>query len=236
MPFGVVGIVSPWNYPFAIPFSEVVMALLAGNAVVLKVATQTQMVGRWLERAVQAAGLPDGLFAYVNLPGAQAGDAILEAGIDKLFFTGSVAVGKQLMAKAAATLTPVVLELGGNDPMLVCPDADLDRAAAGAVWAGLQNAGQSCGGVERIYVHRDVYGPFLDRLGAIVRALRVGRDTDFGVDIGAMTTASSSRRCAATSTRPSPGAPPSTPSRRAPRARGCSCRPWCSPTSPTTCW
>lgn len=188
VPFGVVGIVSPWNYPFAIPFSEVVMALLAGNAVVLKVATQTQMVGRWLERAVQAAGLPEGLVAYVNLPGAQAGDAILAAGIDKLFFTGSVAVGKQLMAKAAATLTPVVLELGGNDPMLVCPDADLDRAAAGAAWAGLQNAGQSCGGVERIYVHRDVYGPFLDRLGAIVRALRVGRDTGFDVDIGAMTT------------------------------------------------
>ena len=90
VPFGVVGIVSPWNYPFAIPFSEVVMALLAGNAVVLKVATQTQMVGRWLERAVQAAGLPEGIFAYVNLPGAQAGDAILAAGIDKLFFTGSV--------------------------------------------------------------------------------------------------------------------------------------------------
>lgn len=188
-PYGVVGIVSPWNYPLAIPFSEVVMALLAGNAVVLKVATQTQMVGRALEAAVATAGLPPGLFAHVNLPGAAAGDALLSAGVDKLFFTGSVAVGKTLMRQAADTLTPLVLELGGNDPMLVCPDADLDRAAAGAAWAGFQNAGQSCGGVERIYVHRAVAEPFLERLGEITRSLRVGADTDGNVDVGAMTTA-----------------------------------------------
>ena len=92
------------------------------------------------------------------------------------------------MRKAADTLTPLVLELGGNDAMLVCADADLDRAAAGACWAGMQNAGQSCGGVERIYVHRAVYQPFLEKLGARVRALRVGPDVDFEVDMGAMTT------------------------------------------------
>ena len=189
-PFGVIGIISPWNYPFAIPFSEVVMALLAGNALVLKVATQTQMVGRELQLALDAAGLPSGLFAYVNLPGAQAGDALLAAGIDKLFFTGSVTVGKTLMAKAAQTLTPVSLELGGNDAMLVCPNADIDRAAAGATWAAFQNAGQSCAGVERIYVHRDVYKPFLEALAKRVRALRVGLDTDFNVDIGSLTTRS----------------------------------------------
>lgn len=188
VPFGVVAIVSPWNYPFAIPFSEVVMGLMAGNAVILKAATQTQLVGRALERAVLAANLPDGVFTYLNLPGRLAGDALLEAGIDKMFFTGSVPVGKQLMRKAADTLTPLVLELGGNDAMLVCPDADLDRAAAGACWAGMQNAGQSCGGVERIYVHRAVYQPFLDKLAARVRALRVGPDVDFEVDMGAMTT------------------------------------------------
>ncbi len=193
VPFGVVGIISPWNYPFAIPFSEVVMALAAGNAVLLKTATQTQLVGRALEHAVLAGGLPDGLFAHLNLPGRIAGDALLEAGIDKLFFTGSVPVGKQLMAKASETLTPLVLELGGNDPMLVCEDADLDRAAGGAAWAGMQNAGQSCGGVERIYVHAAVYEPFLERLGAQVRALRVGPDQGFDVDIGAMTTASQMR-------------------------------------------
>ncbi len=188
VPYGVVAIISPWNYPFAIPFSEVVMGLLAGNAVILKAATQTQLVGRALERAVQAADLPEGVFTYLNLPGRLAGDAILEAGVDKLFFTGSVPVGKQLMRKAADTLTPLVLELGGNDAMLVCPDADLDRAAAGACWAGMQNAGQSCGGVERIYVHRDVYQTFIDKLAEKVRALRVGVDVDFNVDMGAMTT------------------------------------------------
>jgi acyl-CoA reductase-like NAD-dependent aldehyde dehydrogenase len=190
VPFGVVGIISPWNYPFAIPFSEVVMALLAGNGVVLKVATQTQMVGRALESLFQEADLPDGLFAHVNLPGRLAGDAFLEGGVNKLFFTGSVPVGKQLMAKAAETLTPVVLELGGNDPMLVCPDANLDRAAGGAVWAGMHNAGQSCGGVERIYVHADVYDAFLDRLGELVKSLRIGPDDgNDDVDIGAVTTA-----------------------------------------------
>lgn len=188
VPYGVVAIISPWNYPFAIPFSEVVMGLLAGNAIILKAATQTQMVGRALESAVRAADLPEGVFTYLNLPGRLAGDAILEAGVDKLFFTGSVPVGKQLMKKAADTLTPVVLELGGNDAMLVCPDADLDRAAAGACWAGMQNAGQSCGGVERIYVHRDVYQAFIDKLGDKVRALRVGPDVDHEVDMGAMTT------------------------------------------------
>ncbi|MBL8717460.1 MAG: aldehyde dehydrogenase family protein [Myxococcales bacterium] len=188
VPYGVVAIVSPWNYPFAIPFSEVVMGLLAGNAVILKAATQTQLVGRALEKAVLAADLPAGVFTYLNLPGRLAGDAILEAGVDKLFFTGSVPVGKQLMKKAADSLTPLVLELGGNDAMLVCADADLDRASAGACWAGMQNAGQSCGGVERIYVHRAVYQPFLERLGERVRALRVGVDVDFEVDMGAMTT------------------------------------------------
>ena len=187
-PWGVVGVISPWNFPFSIPFSEVVMALLAGNAVVLKVASQTQMVGRALEACFQRAGLPDGLFSYVNLPGSLAGDAFLEGGINKIFFTGSVAVGKQLAAKAAETLTPLCLELGGNDPMLVCPDADLQRAAGGLVWAGFTNCGQCCAGVQRVYVHRDIYPQFLDDLRKRVSALRVGRDTNVDADLGAMTT------------------------------------------------
>jgi succinate-semialdehyde dehydrogenase/glutarate-semialdehyde dehydrogenase len=192
VPWGVVGVISPWNFPFSIPFSEVVMALLAGNAVVLKVASQTQMVSRALEACFLQAGLPEGLFTYVNVPGRLAGDAFLEGGINKIFFTGSVAVGKQLAAKAAETLTPLCLELGGNDPMLVCPDADLQRVAGGLVWAGFTNCGQCCAGVERVYVHRDVYPQFLDELRKRVSALRVGRDTDFHVDLGAMTTATQS--------------------------------------------
>ena len=190
VPWGVVAIVSPWNYPFTIPFSEIVMALMAGNGVVLKVASQTQMVGRAMERAFEAANMPKGLFSYVNLPGRMAGDALLEAQVDKLFFTGSVGVGKELMEKAAKTLTPVSLELGGNDPMLVCPDAHIERAASGALWAGYSNAGQSCGAVERVYVHADVYQSFVNTLAEKVRALRTGPDTDYEVDMGAMTTTS----------------------------------------------
>lgn len=188
VPFGVIGIISPWNYPFGIPFSEVVMGLLAGNAVILKTASETQMVGRRLEEAFVAAGLPHGVFSYVNLPGRVAGEAFLRGGVDKLFFTGSVPVGKKLMALAAESLTPVSLELGGNDAMLVCPDADLERASAGAVWAGLSNCGQSCGGVERVYVHRAVYGHFMELLKKRVEALRIGQDLNHDVELGAMTT------------------------------------------------
>jgi len=193
VPYGVIGVISPWNYPFNIPFAEVVMGLLAGNAVVLKTATQTQMVGRFIEKCFQAADLPGGIFNFVNLPGRLAGSAFIQNGVDKLFFTGSVAVGKQLMREASETLTPLVLELGGNDAMLVCKDADLHRAASGAVWAGLSNCGQSCGGIERIYVHEAVYESFLSRLKTKVEALRVGMDADFDKDhfdkdLGVMTT------------------------------------------------
>ncbi len=188
IPFGVVGIISPWNYPFAIPFSEIIMALLAGNAVLFKAASETQLVGDALRRCVDAADLPKDVFTYITMPGSQAGDAFLDSGIDKLFFTGSVPVGKYLMKKASELLIPCMLELGGNDPMIVCEDADLKRAAAGAVWAGMQNAGQSCGGVERVYVHRKVYDEFLRLLKIRVESLRIGNGSDFNTDIGAMTT------------------------------------------------
>jgi acyl-CoA reductase-like NAD-dependent aldehyde dehydrogenase len=188
MPYGVVGVISPWNYPFSIPFSEVVMALLAGNAVVVKTASATQWVGRILAECFLAAELPRGIFNYVNIPGRFAGSAFLKNGIDKLFFTGSVAVGKQLMAEAGESLTPLVLELGGNDAMVVCEDADLFRATSGAVWAGFQNSGQSCGGVERVYVHEKVYQSFLQLLKTKTEALRVGYGEDFNLDMGVMTT------------------------------------------------
>jgi len=189
VPYGVVGIISPWNYPFAIPFSEVIMALLAGNAVILKTASQTQRAGRILEQSILAAGLPKGIFQYINLPGRLAGDGFLENGIDKLFFTGSTQTGKYLMRKAAETLTPLVLELGGNDAMLVCEDASLQRTVAGAIWGAFSNAGQSCAAIERIYVHEAIYDTFLEMLKAGVEGLRIGIDQDFEVDIGAMTTA-----------------------------------------------
>ncbi len=188
VPFGVVGIISPWNYPFAIPFAEVIMALLAGNAVIFKAASETQVVGHALNRCIYAAGLPAGVFNYINMPGKIAGDAFLDAGVNKLFFTGSVSVGKYLMAKAAQTLTPVSLELGGNDAMIVCGDADLKRAASGAIWAGFSNSGQSCGGVERIYVQRRVYDDFLRYMKQGIEKMTIGPDADFGADMGAMCT------------------------------------------------
>lgn len=188
VPYGVVGIISPWNYPFTIPFSEVVMALLAGNSVILKTATETQLTGLKLKEIFDSAGLPGGVFNYINLPGRETGDLLLENRIDKLFFTGSVAAGKYLMKKAADTLTPLVLELGGNDPMIVCEDADPYRAAMGALWAGFQNAGQSCGGIERIYVHEKIYTPFMDILKEKITGLKIGIGSDYDSQMGCVTT------------------------------------------------
>ncbi|MDX1755523.1 MAG: aldehyde dehydrogenase family protein [Marinobacter sp.] len=188
-PLGVVGIISPWNYPLSIPFGEIVMGLMAGNAILLKVAAATPLVGKAIEDIVAAGDLPEGLFAHIVGSGGKVSSAMFENGIDKLFFTGSVPAGKQLMAQAAETLTPVSLELGGKDPMIVLEDADLERAANGAAWAGYQNAGQSCGGVERIYVHQAVYQKFVDLLADKTRELRHGVPNDHcGVDLGSMTT------------------------------------------------
>ncbi|HSC46640.1 MAG TPA: aldehyde dehydrogenase family protein [Gammaproteobacteria bacterium] len=181
LPHGVVGIISPWNYPLGIPMHEIVPALLAGNTVLFKTSPETLPVGEWIAELWSRAQLPPGVFQHLNMDGPLCGDLFLEdAGVDKLFFTGSVRVGKQLMAKAAATLKPLSLELGGKDAMIVCADADLERAAGGAVWAGLSNAGQSCAGVERLYVHQDIYGPFMALLKEKVEALRMGTHLDVG--------------------------------------------------------
>jgi len=181
LPHGVVGIISPWNYPLGIPMHEIVPALLAGNTVVFKTSPETLPVGDWIAQLWHRAGLPPGVFQHLNVDGPLCGDLFLEdGGVDKLFFTGSVRVGKLLMGKAAQTLKPLSLELGGKDAMIVCADADLERAAGGAVWAGLSNAGQSCAGVERLYVHQDVYAPFMALLKEKVEALRMGTDLDVG--------------------------------------------------------
>jgi succinate-semialdehyde dehydrogenase/glutarate-semialdehyde dehydrogenase len=183
-PWGVVGIISPWNYPFAIPFSEVVMALLAGNAVILKVAGSSAAVGRLLAELFSAAELPPAIFTQVEIPGREAGPAFVN-GVDKLFFTGSTAVGRELMALAAPRLLPLVLELGGADAAIVRADADLDRAAAGILWAAYSNSGQSCGGAQRILVQRPVYDAFVSKFCALVSGLRPGWGED--ADLGPMT-------------------------------------------------
>jgi len=184
VPYGVVGIITPWNYPFSIPFHEVLTALLAGNGVILKVATQVQPVGELLSEMMRDSGFPEGLFHLLHLPGSAAGGAFLGSGIGKLFFTGSGDVGKLLMEEAGRRLIPVNLELGGNDAMIVLADANLRRAAAGAAWAGFANCGQSCGGVQRIFVERAVYGRFLELLKAETEGLRLCSDHAGEADIG----------------------------------------------------
>jgi len=187
-PFGVVGIISPWNYPVGIPMHEVLAALLAGNGVLLKVATQAQPAGEQIAEMLSSIDLPDGLFTLLHLPGPVAGDALLDAGVDRLCFTGSTRVGRELAEKAGARLIPIGLELGGNDAMIVLSDAPLDRAVSGAIWAGLSNAGQSCSAVERIYVVDDVYDEFARLLRSRIGKLRSGFDETGNIDLGSLTT------------------------------------------------
>ena len=175
-PWGVVGIISPWNYPFSIPFSEVIMALLAGNAVILKTATLTPGSGRVIAKILEDANLPEGLFTNVEIPGKDAGSAFINGGIDKLFFTGSTAVGKKLMVLAAERLLPMTLELGGADAAIICKDADINRAASGIIWGAFSNAGQACGGVQRVFVHKDKYNEFIKVIKEKVEALRPGKE------------------------------------------------------------
>lgn len=189
LPLGLVGIISPWNYPLSIPFGEVIMGLMAGNAIMLKVAAATPLVGQVIDDIVAAGELPEGLFTHVVGSGGAVSTAMFERRFDKVFFTGSVPTGKQLMAQAAPTLTPLSLELGGKDPMVVLEDADLERATNGAIWGGFQNAGQTCAGIERVYVHANIYDDFMALMKAKTSALRHGLGTTPGhADIGSMTT------------------------------------------------
>ncbi len=186
---GLVGIISPWNYPLAIPFGEIVMGLMAGNALLVKTSYEvTPRVGKLIEEIIRSVKLPESLVTIVEAPGAEFADALFANHIDKIFFTGSVRVGKELMRKASATLTPLSLELGGKDPMLVLEDADLEQATNGAAWGGYQNAGQTCAGIERIYVHEKVYEPFIELLAKKTKALTHGHYSDINTEIGALST------------------------------------------------
>ena len=187
IPLGVVAVISPWNYPFTIPFGEIIMGLMAGNAVLLKVASNVSCIGRLIEKVISHAGLPKGLFQLIEGSGSDVSQFFFENKIDKIFFTGSVPVGKELMAKASETLTPLSLELGGNDPVIVLEDADLERASNGVCWGAFQNAGQTCGGVERVYVHEKIYDQFLDLVVRKTKALRHGTSSDHLVDMGGLT-------------------------------------------------
>ncbi|MBC8031930.1 MAG: aldehyde dehydrogenase family protein [Pyrinomonadaceae bacterium] len=185
-PLGVIGIISPWNFPLATPADEIVMALMAGNAVVLKPSELTPLIALKIGEIFDRAGLPAGLLEILTGDGTT-GAALIDARVDKIMFTGSVATGKRVAEAAAKYLTPVVLELGGKDPMIVLEDADLKNAARGAVWGAFANSGQACASVERCYVQESIAGKFIELIVKETRALKQGLGTEKSVDVGAMT-------------------------------------------------
>jgi succinate-semialdehyde dehydrogenase/glutarate-semialdehyde dehydrogenase len=184
-PYGVIGIISPWNYPFSLPTTQVLTALITGNAVVLKPSEFTPFTSVEAQRLLLAAGLDPDLFQIVTGDGATGG-ALLQTDIQKIIFTGSVATGKRVAQAAAARLLPVVLELGGKDPMIVLGDADLDVVSSAAVWGAFMNAGQTCLSVERCYVHESIYEKFLQKCAEKAGKLHVGNGAEIGTDVGPM--------------------------------------------------
>src|SRR3954452_8794979 len=185
-PIGVVGVIAPWNYPWSIPFGEVAIALMAGNGVVLKPASLTPLLGEAIRRVFEKGGLPEGLIRVVHGGGA-VGDALAKSSAGKIFFTGSVEVGRKVGAVCAEGLKGSVLELGGKDPMIVCADAELDNAISGAVWGGFANAGQTCSGIERVYVVEQVADRFVAGVAREAQKLRVGDPLKWETEIGPMT-------------------------------------------------
>ena len=172
-PFGVVGAITPWNVPFAIPFGVVATAVAAGNGVVLKPSEHTPESADWVVRVLEEAGMPVGLVQLAPCD-REAGEAVVgDPGIAKLFFTGSVAVGRKVAAAAGARGCPVVLELGGRDAMVVFADADVDRAVEGAAFASFLNAGQACVSAERLFVERPLYDEFRRKLEQLAETLEL---------------------------------------------------------------
>ncbi|WP_327005994.1 aldehyde dehydrogenase family protein [Dactylosporangium sp. NBC_01737] len=184
LPFGVIGVIGPWNYPVLTPMGSIAYALAAGNAVVFKPSEYTPAVGQWMvDRFAEV--VPERPVLQIVHGMGDVGGALCRSGVDKIAFTGSTATGKKVMAAAAETLTPVLLECGGKDAMIVAADADLDAAAEACVWGGLTNAGQTCVGIERVYVADGVYDEFLGRVVARAAKLTVGEEGT--ADIGPIT-------------------------------------------------
>jgi acyl-CoA reductase-like NAD-dependent aldehyde dehydrogenase len=187
-PLGVIGVIGPWNYPVFTPMGSIAYALAAGNAVVFKPSEYTPAVGAWLAAAWRAA-VPDAADAFQVVTGyGETGAALCRAGVGKLAFTGSAPTGRKVMAACAETLTPVLMELGGKDAMIVDDDADVVAAADAAVWGAMSNAGQTCIGIERVYATSAVYDRFVAEVTAQVRTLRPGSDDE--ATYGPMTMAS----------------------------------------------
>lgn len=184
-PLGTILVISPWNYPFYQALTPITVALVTGNTVVYKPSEITPLEGL-VESLLERAGVPEDWVQVVYGAG-DVGSQLIEQRPGKIFFTGSVATGKKIMAQASQQLIPVELELGGKDPMLVFDDVNMERAVQGALWGTLTNVGQSCTSVERLYVQRSIYNEFRDRLVAVARQITLGVDQDGSADMGRMT-------------------------------------------------
>ncbi len=187
-PLGVVAVIGPWNYPWSIPFGEVAIALMAGNGVVLKPSELTPLLGDRIAAAFVKAGVPDGLIRVLQGDGS-VGQALTESSVAKVFFTGSVEVGYTVGKTCAGLMKGAVLELGGKDPAIVCADAELANAVDGIVWGGFANAGQTCSGIERVYVVEDVAERFIEGVRVATERLAVGDPQSWDVEIGPMVSA-----------------------------------------------
>ncbi|MCB1136089.1 MAG: aldehyde dehydrogenase family protein, partial [Chlamydiia bacterium] len=181
-PIGVVAVISPWNYPFCIPMGDIITALAAGCAVLLKPSEKTPAVGQLIAKLCQEADLP----VWVLQGGGDVGAALIDAKPDKLIFTGGPETGARVMEAAAKHLIPVVMELGGKDPMLVLKDAHIENAASAAVWGCFTNSGQVCASVKRIYVDEKIADAFIARVLEKVQALRIGDPMDPATEIGSL--------------------------------------------------
>lgn len=178
-PYGLIGIIAPWNFPLSIPISHIVPALIAGNVCILKPSEYTPLSGVEIGKIFREVGLPEGVFEVVTGDGVT-GSIIVDY-VDKVFFTGSTATGRKIMAKAVQRLIPVVMELGGKDPMIVFEEVDIDLTTSAALYGGFFNTGQVCASVERVYVHESIYDDFLRMLVDKVKKIKVGvGDVDMG--------------------------------------------------------
>lgn len=185
-PRGVVGIISPWNFPFSIPMGDVLAALVTGSAAVVKPSELTPLTMMKAKEIYDSTGLPEDLFGVVNGYGAT-GAALIDAGIEKLVFTGSVETGRRVAAACGARLIPSVIELGGKAPLIACADADVEKTARAIVHGGFANAGQACISVERVYAHKEIYLPLVHRVKELASELRVGDPSKDFFDVGAIT-------------------------------------------------
>src|SRR5512140_499389 len=181
VPRGVVGVIAPWNFPFSIPIGETMMALIAGNGVVLKPSEITPLIALKARELYLAADLPPELFQVVTGRGA-AGAALIDSGIDYCVFTGSVATGKRVAAACGERLIPCTLELGGKAPAVVCADADLDRTAQAITWGGFANSGQVCASVERVYAVDAIHDQLVEKLTQNAQRLRQGNASGLAGD------------------------------------------------------